>query len=88
MIPSLEDMYGEEFMIEIVIQWTELEQYKRYLQIIFARVEKVAAHLHLENHSLIDICKTQFCDRVYIYIPIILKEKEKEKLFDFLFFKC
>lgn len=85
-------MYGEEFMIEIVIQWTELEQYKRYLQIIFARVEKVAAHLHLENHSLIDICKTQFCDRVYIYIyiyvPIILKEKEKEKLFDFLFFKC
>ncbi|XP_062094652.1 cullin-1-like [Humulus lupulus] len=64
-IPSLEDMYREEFMIEIVKQWTELEQYKRYLQIIFARVEKVAAHLHLENHSLIDICKTQFCDRVW-----------------------
>ena len=66
-IPSLENMKGnnEEFLVEVVKQWSELERYKKCLQMIFGYVEKVAVTIiRLQTPTFTEICKTQFCNEV------------------------
>ncbi|KAF4368431.1 hypothetical protein CsatB_029636 [Cannabis sativa] len=64
-IPSLEDKIGEDFIIEVAKQWTQLDEYKRNLHIIFGHVEKVAVNLSLSKPLFVDICKTKFCNMVW-----------------------
>ncbi|XP_060970904.1 uncharacterized protein LOC115713841 isoform X1 [Cannabis sativa] len=68
-IPSLENhKFGEEllFMSEVAKQWTQMDEYRRNLHIIFLHPEKmVRESLGIFKPLLVDICKANFCDMVW-----------------------
>ncbi|KAF4370312.1 hypothetical protein G4B88_012996 [Cannabis sativa] len=68
-IPSLENhKFGEEllFMSEVAKQWTQVDEYRRNLHIIFLHPEKmVRESLGIFKPLLVDICKANFCDMVW-----------------------
>ncbi|KAM6588035.1 hypothetical protein CsatA_010640 [Cannabis sativa] len=65
-IPSLENYkFGEEllFMTEVAKQWSQVDEYRRNLHIIFLHPEKmVKGSLGIFKPLLVDICKAKFCD--------------------------
>ncbi|KAF4403939.1 hypothetical protein G4B88_014395 [Cannabis sativa] len=68
-IPSLENhKFGEEllFMTEVAKQWSQVDEYRRNLHIIFLHPEKmVKGSLGIFKPLLVDICKAKFCDMVW-----------------------